>query len=107
MRSLPTVVFLVASAGLVQLQGHTLGMPEVGNLSSSAILGWFAWHTAAKTMPALVKHFREELAACRAHQRTEHEAFRQELAAERTQRHADHAALREVLVEIRNRLSHS
>ena len=105
MRSFTTVLVLVASAGVVQAHTGSLGMPELGNLSSSAILGWYAWHTASKTIPGLVRHFREELAACRDHQRAEHEAFRQELAAERARHHADQAALTAVLGEIRDRLS--
>jgi hypothetical protein len=105
MPSLTTVALLVVSAGLIQVQANSLGMPDFGNLTSSAILGWYAWHTASKTIPGLVHHFREELAACRACQRAEQEAFREELAAERTQRSADQAEVALVLGQIRDQLT--
>jgi hypothetical protein len=105
MLSLLFVLTLVASAGFLQAQAGGMGMPELGNLSSSAILGWYAWHTASKTIPNLVRHFREELATCRAQHQAQFDAFRQELAFERTQRHADQAALTEALAELCDRLS--
>jgi hypothetical protein len=104
MRSLTTVALLLASAGMIQAQAHSLGLPDFGNLTSSAILGWYAWHTASRTIPGLVRHFREELAACRAYQRAEQETFREELAAERAQRSADQAEVVEVLGQIRDQL---
>lgn len=85
--------------------------PELGNLSATAILGWYAWHTAARTIPELVRAFRDESAAqrallvaerntgrddletLRAEHLAERRALREELAAERTQRHADQQAI--------------
>ncbi len=104
MPSLTTLALLIASAGLIQAHTHSLGIPDFGNLTSSAILGWYAWHTASKTIPGLVRHFREELALCRAYQRSEQELFREELAAERAQRSADQAEVVEVLGQIRDQL---
>jgi hypothetical protein len=105
MPSLTTLALTIASAGLIQAQAHSLGLPDFGNLTSSAILGWYAWHTASKTIPGLVRHFREELAVCRTHQRAEQELFRQELAAERAQRSSDQAEVVEVLGQIRDQLT--
>lgn len=87
MRSLAPLLFCLASAGVVQLQAHAFDVPELGNFSSSAILGWYAWHTASRTIPGLVRSFREEL------------------AAERQQRQAHHLALAALLIEIRDRLA--
>lgn len=70
---------------------------DVGNLTATALLGWYAWHTASRTLPALVRAFREELAAQRSEWADEREAFRQELAEERMQRHADSLSLLEGL----------
>ncbi len=85
--------------------------PELGNLSATAILGWYAWHTAARTIPDLVRAFRDESAAqrallavernagrddleiLRAEHLAERRALREELAAERSQRHADQLAI--------------
>lgn len=49
---------------------------DFGNLTATAILGWYAWHTTTRTIPQLVADFRQELTALR-------EAFREELASER------------------------
>jgi Spy/CpxP family protein refolding chaperone len=49
---------------------------DFGNLTSTAILGWYAWHTTTRAIPQLVADFRQELQEHR-------EAFRRELAAER------------------------
>lgn len=87
MRSLIPLLFCLISAGVVQLQAYALAAPELGNFSSTAILGWYAWHTASKTIPGLVRSFREEL------------------AAERRQRQAHHEALAAMLAELRDRLS--
>jgi len=71
--------------------------PDVGNLTATAILGWYAWHTASRTLPALVRNFREELAAMRDDGRAARETFRQALAEERAQRRADQAAVVDAL----------
>lgn len=84
--------FAVLAAWLAELPA-----PDVGNLTATAILGWYAWHTASHTLPALVRNFREELAAMRDDARSARETFRQALAEERAQRRADQAAVVEVL----------
>lgn len=72
-------------------------MYDLGNLTATALLGWYAWHTASRTLPALVRAFREELAAQRRESADERQAFREELAEERLQRHADSLSLLEGL----------
>lgn len=62
---------------------------DFGNLTSTAILGWYAWHTTTRTIPQLVADFRRELQEIR-------EAFRQELQAERETHRAEVLHLREV-----------
>lgn len=49
---------------------------DLGNLTATGILGWYAWHTAARTIPGLVKDFREEA-------REQREAFKEEMRIER------------------------
>lgn len=68
-----------------------------GNLTATAILGWYAWYTASKTIPNLMSDFRAELAARRAEYVTDRDLFRREMAEERAQRHADNLAIVEVL----------
>lgn len=68
-------------------------LAEVGNLTATAILGWYAWHTATKTIPQLVDDFRGELATERTLQRADRDAFLHEMAVERMQRHADNLAV--------------
>ena len=67
--------------------------PDLGNLTATAILGWYAWHTASRTIPELLTAFREELATARDECRVEREALRDELNAERIERHSDHLAI--------------
>ena len=106
MRSARILAAVVTSAGLVQMQSDRLGLPDLGNLSASAILGWYAWHTAARTLPGLVRNFRDELAAIRAEQRGEREAFREELRLQRQARHADQQLLAAALADLVERLPH-
>lgn len=79
-------------------------LPELSNLTATALLGWYAWHTATRTLPAMVRSFRDEMAAMRAEYGVEREAFHRELTAERVQRHADHLATIESLNELAQRL---
>jgi hypothetical protein len=58
-----------------------LPLPEVGNLTATAMLGWYAWHTVARTIPEIVTAFRAELAAERAEHRAAVEAICRELSA--------------------------
>ncbi len=74
--------------------------PDLGNLTATAILGWYAWHTASRTIPELLQAFREELATAREECRREREALRDELNAERIERHSDHMAIVEALHEL-------
>ncbi|HEY4309870.1 MAG TPA: hypothetical protein VGN12_10500 [Pirellulales bacterium] len=78
--------------------------PDLGNLTATAILGWYAWHTASRTIPDLLTAFREELATTREESRYERETLRDELNAERIERHSDHMAIVEALHELAARL---
>lgn len=82
----------------------TLSMPDLSSLSATAILGWYAWHTAYHTIPSLVAAFREEMAAARAECGAERELLYAELAAERRQQHIDHGLVVEALAELSRRL---
>ncbi|HEX3869589.1 MAG TPA: hypothetical protein VHV77_04050 [Pirellulales bacterium] len=75
-------------------------LSDLGNVTATAILGWYAWHTASKTIPNTLRAFREEAALTRAECRSERETLYQELAAERLQRHSDHMAIIEALNEL-------
>lgn len=61
---------------------------DFGNLTATAILGWYAWHTTTRTIPQLVADFRQELHELR-------ETFRQELQAERETHRTELLRLRE------------
>lgn len=50
---------------------------DVGNLTATAILGWYAWHTTTRTIPQIVADFRHELQELR-------ETLREELASQRS-----------------------
>jgi hypothetical protein len=78
-----------------------LPLPEVGNLTATAMLGWYAWHTVARTIPELVSSFRAELAAERTDHRTAVESICRELALERDRHHADSAAMIQALESLR------
>jgi hypothetical protein len=78
--------------------------PDLTNLSATAILGWYAWHTARRTIPGLVRLFREELAAARAECHAEREVFRAEMALERNQHERDRAEIVAALQELAGRL---
>ena len=81
-----------------------MGWPDLGNVTATAVLGWYAWHTATRTIPSLIENFREEMAAARYEFRAEREAMRGELSAERRERHADSAAMVGALRELAERL---
>jgi hypothetical protein len=104
MRSITGLVLVVASAGVVQLEMAALAAPELGNFTASAILGWYAWHTASKTIPGLVEHFRRELAELRDDERVQRQAFHESLAAERAARHADSELIAAALRQLAERL---
>lgn len=79
-------------------------VPDVGNITATAILGWYAWHTASRTIPDLLSAFREELEMSRIECRVERETLRDELNAERIERHDDHLAIVQALHELAERL---
>lgn len=93
-------VFVIGSP-LVALALAEAVAPELGNLTASAVLGWYAWYTATRTMPGLLRSFREEMNAARHDFRGESAALREQLACEREYRHRDNAAIAKAL----NRLS--
>jgi hypothetical protein len=82
---------------------QTLPTVEWGNLTATAVLGWYVWHTSTRTLPALVRAFREEMSAARADFLAEQASLRLELAAERTQRHEDQLLVAEALADVRPR----
>ncbi len=71
--------------------------PELGNLTASAVLGWYAWYTATRTTPGMLRSFREEMTAARQDFRNETAAQRAELAVEREYRHRDNTAIARAL----------
>ncbi|MDZ4780086.1 MAG: hypothetical protein SGJ19_07535 [Planctomycetia bacterium] len=71
--------------------------PELGNLTASAVLGWYAWYTATRTTPGMLRSFREEMNAARQDFRSETAAQRDQLACEREYRHRDSAAIARAL----------
>ena len=66
---------------------------QLSNLTATAILGWYAWFTATRTIPQLVESFRHELATERSQHRTDRDAFLYEMTQQRNQRHADSTAV--------------
>jgi hypothetical protein len=81
-----SIVFGFAST--LPIAGLLADLPlhEVGNLTATAMLGWYAWHTVARTIPELVANFRAELAAERAGHRHAVESICRELASLRPPR---------------------
>ena len=73
---------------------------DVSNLTATAILGWYAWHTVAKTLPTIVKAFRDEMALMRAECRVERESLLDVITAQRLQFHEDHMVIAEALNEL-------
>ena len=76
-------------------------LTQFSNLTATAILGWYAWHTATKTLPQLVESFRSELETERTRHRADRDAFLHELHEERTQRCADNRAIAEAIKQLR------
>jgi len=85
MRIAESLIFVTSAAGaaLCELLSQAAPPPvsafpniDFGNLTATGILGWYAWHTAARTIPGLVKDFREEA-------REQREAFKEEMRIER------------------------
>ena len=78
----------------------SLPLPDLSNLTATAVLGWYAWHTVSRTIPGLIEAFRAEIATMRNECRGEREALYQELAAERDQRHLDNATMVDAINEL-------
>ncbi len=84
MRIAESLLFVASAGGaavvelLSQAPAPVNPFPNIdfGNLTATGILGWYAWHTAARTIPGLVKDFREEA-------REQREAFKEEMRIER------------------------
>ena len=85
MRVADSLLFIASAGGaaLAELLSQAAPAPlspfpsiDFGNLTATGILGWYAWHTAARTIPGLVKDFREE-------SREQREAFKEEMRIER------------------------
>ena len=79
---------------------------ELSNLTATAILGWYAWHTATCAIPQLVTNFRDELALERSQNHADRDNFFRELAEERVQRHADNTALILAVDDLKSLLGH-
>lgn len=79
---------------------------EISNLTATAILGWYAWHTATRTIPQLVDDFRTELAAQRKQHQSDREAYFYDSAEERSRRHDDNAALLQAIHDLTVSVSH-
>lgn len=82
-----------------------LSWPDLSNLTATAMLGWYAWHTVSHTIPNLVDAFRAEAAALRSAASDERQSLYDELAAERIQRHTDHLAIVAAFHELSCRLT--
>jgi hypothetical protein len=78
-------------------------LPDVSNLTATAMLGWYAWHTASRTIPDLVANFRAELAAARDDHRAAVECLCHELRAHRESRDTHHRELLSALEGIASR----
>lgn len=84
MRFVTETVISIGAAGGAFIFGQVVDTPaipglpklDLANLTATGILGWYAWHTASRTIPGLVKDFREESAEQR-------QSFREELRIER------------------------
>ncbi len=99
MRLAETLLFAatVGGAALAEVLAQAAPAPtgmlptiDLGNLTATGILGWYAWHTAARTIPGLVKDFREEA-------RDQREAFKEEMRIERENHRAEVLDLRQGL----------
>ncbi len=92
MKTLLTLATIALSVPLAGLAAD-VPLPDVSNLTATAMLGWYAWHTASRTIPDLVAHFRAELADERNNHRATIECFCHELKSERDTRGSHHREL--------------
>lgn len=72
---LPSALLAVQTSVLIA-QTSMPGPAEIGSLTSSGILVWYAWHTTNNTIPGLAKTFSETIDKMR-------DEFREELALQR------------------------
>ena len=82
MKLLAGPLFAVAAVAAVATEPP---FAQLSNLTATAILGWYAWHTATKAIPQLVENFRRELATERSQHRTDRDAFLYEMTEQRVQ----------------------
>jgi hypothetical protein len=100
---------LFAAATIMALTAQP-PVAELSNLTATAVLGWYTWYTATKTIPQLVQHFRSELAAERGEHRLDRDVFLHEMASQRVQRQEDAATIVQAMNELTlliNRLRNS
>ena len=84
MRFITETVVSIGAAGSAFIVGQVVDMPhvpgvpklDIANLTATGILGWYAWHTASRTIPSMIKDFREE-------SKEQRETFKGELRIER------------------------
>lgn len=67
---------IVAATVVAQAVDLDRAWPAAGELSSVAILAWYAWHNTTRVMPRLLREQRQENGEAR-------EQFREELARQR------------------------
>jgi hypothetical protein len=80
---------------------------QLSNLTATAILGWYAWYTATRTIPQLVENFRHELATERNQHRTDRDAFLYEMTEQRVQRHNDTTSIVLAVNELTSSIKYS
>ena len=84
MRFVTETVISIGAAGGAFLFGQVVDTPSIpglpkldlANLTATGILGWYAWHTASRAIPQMIRDFREE-------SKEQREAFKEELRIER------------------------
>lgn len=82
-------VFVLAQAAGDGLPATSPLHFDLGNMTATAILGWYAWHTASRTIPNLVNDFRAEMQLERKTHGDERAQLFSELKEERNQRIED------------------
>ncbi|MDZ4820122.1 MAG: hypothetical protein SGJ20_14235 [Planctomycetota bacterium] len=86
---------LLATMIGLPLLGILANMPidQVSNMTATAMLGWYVWHTSTRTLPELVADFRAELAIQRAEHRENIELLCSEINTEIERRRAEQQEL--------------
>ena len=104
MKVLPGPLFAVAAVVAVTADPP---FAQLSNLTATAILGWYAWHTATRAIPQLMENFRHELATERSQHRTDRDAFLYEMTEQRVQRHNDTTAIVLAVNELTSSIKYS